>query len=282
MLIGLAVVGSQVAGAPLRHGPPGFELVLSEDFQVDAALGRFAAAYPGWAQYDGLRDTSRDLGRPAASQGRYSSATTTTVHDGVVDIFVHTAHGTPNVVALTPPGATTWDGGQLYGRYSVRFRADEVPGFKVAWLLWPTSDDWSDGEIDFPEGGLGDTINGYSHDVAGAPSTNAWAITTDTSMTDWHIATIEWTRDRLTFVLDKTCWTTTDSDAIPTVPMRWVLQTETELGRTPPHPAASGHVQVDWVRVWRHTGRSGPAAGSSTPPCGGEVVAAGSRESPSE
>jgi hypothetical protein len=52
----------------------------------------------------------------------------------------------------------------LYGRYSVRFKADPLAGFKIAWLLWPDSGVWPrDGEIDFPEGELDLTIYGAAH-----------------------------------------------------------------------------------------------------------------------
>jgi beta-glucanase (GH16 family) len=69
-------------------------------------------------------------------------------------------------------------------------------------------------------------------------------------MTQWHIATIEWMPERITFDLDGYTWTTTDPQAIPTHPMRWVLQTETELNRRAPDRAVSGHVYIDWVAVW--------------------------------
>jgi Glycosyl hydrolases family 16 len=225
------VPGSTVPSLDL----PGWDLVLAEDFDTDARLGEFAEVYPGWAGYDGFRDTSRDLGRNELHQGVYDSSTTTTVEDGVVDVRVHSEGSNPQVMALTPtPDGEQWDG-QLYGRYSVRFRADEVPGYKVAWLLWPASDDWTEGEIDFPEGRLGGEIMANSHDTTG----------------DWHTATIEWEPGRVTFILDDRSWSTTDPAAIPTDPMRWVLQIETELTSEGPPDDAEGHVLIDWVAVWR-------------------------------
>lgn len=236
------------------RAPNGWELVLDEDFAVDAELGSFADTYENWTQYDGLQDTSRELSRPRELQGHYSSARTTQVRDGVVDIRVHTVAGTPQVMALTPPAGPSWQEGQLYGRYSVRFRADPAPGFKIAWLLWPASDEWSDGEIDFPEGELGGSIAGNAHDVTGTPEVNAWSIDTGTSMVGWRTTTIEWAPGRLTFMLDDRSWTTTDARAIPTVPMRWVLQTETELLASPPDPDVQGHVHIDRVAAWKYVG----------------------------
>jgi len=50
------------------------------------------------------------------------------------------------------PGAVGKEGGLLYGRYAIHFKADPVPGYKTSWLLWPDSEKWpQDGEIDFPE-----------------------------------------------------------------------------------------------------------------------------------
>jgi Glycosyl hydrolases family 16 len=230
---------------------PGWDLVMAEDFDADAELGEFTDVYPGWAQYDGARDTSRDLGRRESHQGLYSSDTTTTVQDGLVDVRVHTADGTPQVMALTPPPDDAWENSQVHGRYSVRFRTDEVPGYKVAWLLWPSSDEWSEGEIDFPEGSLGEEIIGNAHDVTGNPSVNAFSVNTQETMDDWHTATIEWTEGQVTFILDGRSWTTTEADAVPVDPMRWVLQIETELSAEAPPEDAEGHVLIDWVAAWR-------------------------------
>ena len=52
----------------------------------------------------------------------------------------------------------------LYGRISVRFKADPLHGFKTAWLLWPDSGVWPrDGELDYPEGDLSQAFYGAVH-----------------------------------------------------------------------------------------------------------------------
>jgi hypothetical protein len=61
-----------------------------------------------------------------------------------LDHYLHASRSGARVSALTPPIP-----GQLYGRYSVRFRSDSIPGYKIAWLLWPTSENWVQGEVDF-------------------------------------------------------------------------------------------------------------------------------------
>ncbi|GAB4082256.1 hypothetical protein GCM10028783_32050 [Modestobacter muralis] len=226
---------------------PGWTLQLHEDFTTDAALGDFDSVYPGWAAYDGYRDTSRVNGRPLESQGRYASDTTTTVHDGTADMEVHTEGVTPQVMALTPGPAQV---GQLYGRYSIRVRSDRAADFKFAFLLWPVSEQWAQGELDFPEATLGDDVYGYAHDVTGDPSRNAWSVRTGSDMSSWHTATIEWEPGRVTYVLDDLSWTTTDPAAVPTHPMRPVVQVETQVTAQPPDPAVRAHVLVDWIAVW--------------------------------
>jgi hypothetical protein len=57
----------------------------------------------------------------------------------------------------------------LYGKYEVRFRADNANGVKYAILLWPASNKWpDDGEIDFAEDG-GGVRDGFSATVHLSP-----------------------------------------------------------------------------------------------------------------
>lgn len=228
--------------------------LLVEDFGRDAALGSFASRYPGFASYDGSLDTSAREGRPQGQAGLYSSSTTTSVHDSLLDCNLHTRGATPQVCALTPTLDGGWWEGQMYGRYSVRFKTDFVPGYKIAWLLWPSSDNWNDGEIDFPETELDGTIAGASHNVFGSPQENAFLIDTGQNTQSWHTATIEWRPGSLTFILDGQSWTTTDPAALPTKPMRWTLQTETHLAAAAPAPEVSGHVYIDWIAAYAYAG----------------------------
>jgi beta-glucanase (GH16 family) len=141
----------------------------------------------------------------------------------------------------------------------VRWRTtgNSVDGdFKVAWLLWPTTEIWDDGEIDFPECDLGDNIKGYSHDTVTDPSDNILAYQNGTySSLDWHITTIEWTPTRVTFFIDGTqVAQTTNPAGIPTVPMRWVLQSETNLTSSHvPTDGSEADILIDWVAAWAYT-----------------------------
>lgn len=213
--------------------------LIDQDFDTPAALGEFADVYPGWAEYDGWYDTE--------GPGLYDSSRVVTVADGILNKHLHTEDGEALVVSITPVPHV-----QTYGRYEVRFRADEMPSYKIAWLLWPADDNWANGEIDFPEAGLGagDVIEGFSHFTGREAGTSGWQITTDQDVHSWHTAVIEWRPSSLTWILDGVSYQTTDPGAIPNVPMYWSMQTEAD----DPAPWISGNVQIDYVKAWAYTG----------------------------
>lgn len=222
---------------------PGWHQVFADDFSAAVPLGGFPGSMYGsrWTGYEGLRDTS--------GAGTYSNARVVSVHDGVLDMYLHTEDGTPLVAAPVPLVNGQW-GGQVYGRFSVRFRADPVPGYKTAWLLWPDSNEWAEGEVDFPEGSLDDSM--YAANLCvGKPGKFCFQKTNLGSYQQWHVATIEWTPKGVSFILDgRRVGTSSQS---PSTPMHWVLQTETTSGKPP--ASASGHVEIDWVAIYTMTKR---------------------------
>jgi hypothetical protein len=169
------------------------------------------------------------------------------VHDGVLDIFLHTEGGVVCVGAPQP----TIPQPMTYGRYTAAVRVDPVPGYKTAWLLWPDSERWpQDGEIDFPEGSLNGTISGYCHRQNGTSGGDQDAYETDVAYAGpWHVVTIEWKPNDLRFILDGVTIGHSTS-RVPNTPMHWVLQTETDVDGAAPAASAQGHVQVDWVAVY--------------------------------
>lgn len=228
--------------------PAGWEPIFEQTFDKDAAVGSFGSAYPGYSGYNGGTDTSRTAGRASDKTGLWNNQTTSSVHDGLYDCRLHTEGGRPQVCALTPSQS-----GQTYGRYTVRFKTDPTPGYKIAYLLWPDTDRWSDGEIDFPEGSLDGTISGSVHDSQGNPSRNAYWVDTKKRMNTWQTATIEWTPGRVSFVLDGESWTTTDPSGMPRGSMHWALQAETEIQAQAPDPSTQGHIYIDWLAGYRYT-----------------------------
>jgi hypothetical protein len=236
------------SGKPMPVGDiPGWRQVFADDFTKDVRLGRFPSAVEStWgASYpDGWPDSS--------GNGTYMPSRVVSISGGIMNLRLHTENGVHLVAAPVPtvsaaPGS---EGGLLYGRYAIRFRADAVPGYKTAWLLWPDSGDWpSDGEIDFPEGDLTGTIGGFVHYQGGVSGSDQAAFATNATYTGWHTATITWLPGRVTFQLDgKPVGTTTTR--VPNTPMHWVIQTETSIGGAPPANSAAGNVQIDWVAVY--------------------------------
>ncbi|MET3922566.1 glycoside hydrolase family 16 protein [Arthrobacter sp. UYEF20] len=226
-----------------------------EDFSAgDVPLG----AFPGplyqerWsAGYkDGTPDTA---GQVSGGKSGYYPSKVLSVQNGALDWFLRSENGismgaapTPKIPnsSANPPRANSL----LYGRYSVRYRADPMPGFKTAWLLWPDSGIWPrDGEIDFPEGDLAKIIYGAVHFArSGADAFDKFD--SDQSVSSWHVATTEWSPGRVEFFLDGRSLGATTTDA-PSTPMHFILQTESCLPICPA-PETQGHVSLDWISMW--------------------------------
>jgi hypothetical protein len=233
--------GAASSATPRAGGDvPGWRLVFQEDFATPARPGAFLSTYRNFGAYPwGWLDTSK--------RGHYDPGILS-VSGGILRIHLHTSSdGVHHVAAPYPklPGGSD----QLYGRYSVRFRADPVDGYKVAWLLWPESEVWSDGEIDFPEGDLTRTISAFMHYVGNPADQDYFG--TGAHFASWHVATIEWSPSRVAFSFDGRV-IGTSTRHVPVEPMHFVLQTETELGSEPVPSTTSGDVQLDWVSVWRY------------------------------
>jgi beta-glucanase (GH16 family) len=214
------------------------EVVLREDFTDDVAVGSFADSAYGqkWTVYpDGWEDTS--------GLGTYAPSRVLSVEDGALTFDLRAEDGEYLGAALTA-GHTY---GRQFGRFSIRWRADPVPGFGLAFLLWPDSERWpDDGEIDFPEGWLDGSITATAHHAD--PTGGRDRFDTGASMTDWHVTTVEWTPSAVTFSLDGRVVGTSTTD-VPQNPMHVVLQAGTNGSGTPPPDDARGRIQVDWVQV---------------------------------
>ena len=137
----------------------GWRQVFTDDFGTDVALGQFPEAVADkWTAYPSpVKDTFR--------HGTYSPHTVVSVSNGVLNEYIHAKGRVFMVAAILPNVPNTGDQGQTYGRYAVRFKADPIDGYKMAWLLWPDSARWPrDGEIDFPERNLDSTaVSGFVH-----------------------------------------------------------------------------------------------------------------------
>lgn len=160
---------------------------------------------------------------------------------------------------------------QVYGRYSVRFRTQggyrrsvtdglprdlEEPRYGTAFLLWPSNDQWPEGEVNFPESDWGDHIRGYVHTI-GDPEVNAEEFALPETTDDgWHTATIEWIPGRLDFYLDGRRVRQVTHN-VPTTPMRWGFQSGGSKGVV--SPDLRGTLLVDWVTIDAWSGTVPPA-----------------------
>ncbi|WP_168929806.1 glycoside hydrolase family 16 protein [Nocardioides sp. GY 10127] len=229
--------GNAAPVGDLRH----WRQVFTDDFRRTAHEGSFLRRYDRWSAYDGFTDTS--------GGARYD-ASRLSVRGGALRLHLGTKDGVARASAPAPViGGRAWSG-QTHGRWSVRFRSDPLDGWKTAWLLWPDSNDWNEGEIDWPEGPLDGTLSGYVH-CLGDPTQNCGWAHTSRRYTRWHVATIEWTPAHVDLYLDGRRRLRT-TDAVPTTDLHWVLQTESD-GGTPPS-TSDGRVRIDWVSVYRWTG----------------------------
>jgi hypothetical protein len=241
---------------PTRSVKPGWTYSYGQDFTAAAALGEFDTVYgAGWAGYDCARcDTSRN--------GSYRPRSVLSVANGLLDMYIHhdpvTGENQAAAPFPQPPAGVHGSRDDYLGmRTAVRFRASNpIQGYKTAWLYWPASWNWNQGEVDFPEGDLDGTIGGYSHEAdTGNPSVNTLAFKSDATYADgWHTAVTEWIPGRsVELFLDGVSVGRT-TQHVPTAPMKWILQTETGLSGTAPSWSANGHVQVDWLTVESYTG----------------------------
>jgi len=226
----------------------GWRQIFAEDFTTPAPLGQFTAVYGNrWFAYPSpWTDTS--------GRGTYDPAKVLSVSNGVLDWYLHTDNGTPCVGAVVPKLPGSASGGQTYGKYTFRFRAGTIPGYKLVILLWPDSDNWGEGEIDFPEvgeltAGKDGQMNAYLH-APGAYAQSQWLPTGIVAAdTGWHTASIEWRRDTLTYYLDGRL-VGTQTSGIPSTPFHLVFQMETNIGGPAPSPSSAGHIQLDWVSIY--------------------------------
>ena len=130
-----------------------------------------------------------------------------------------------------------------------------IPGYKTAWLLGPTASSApATVRSTFPRATSREHIHAFLHHQFGTSGLDVELFATSSTYFTGTVATTEWVKDRVTFYLDgrKVGESFT---RVPSTPMHWVLQTETNLDGRPVLASSQGNVQIDWVSVWK------PAAG---------------------
>ena len=277
-----------IPGATLQLGRT-YTLAGEDTFSKDAPVGSFAqssvpdATYltpiytgdhrMGWSVYpDGWRSTYTALGVEG-----YQPSTVLSVHDGVLDFYLHDdANGNPVGADLSP-----WPGGneyQTYGAYSFCEKVapavhNDLADFYEASLLWPQNDgDGPCAESDFPEtyypvsdpltnpplnGGSLDngeiyafahygTWNAQSGCQKYPPPPDNWDTPIDLSQ--WHVYTQEWGPGYRSYYIDgKYVYTSTNH--VWSQPERWQLQMEPSPSAQVQKGGGTGHVYITWVWI---------------------------------
>jgi hypothetical protein len=252
---------SSGSGVPMPVGDiPGWRQIFADDFHTDVPVGEFSGCQneatrictglppsvrsKWWAYPDGWPDTTH--------VGVYSPSTVISIENDEMHLHMYTRNGVHYVAAPVPklPDPVGREGGQLYGRYAIRFMVQQpTAGFKIAWLLWPDSENFpTDGEIDFPEGPLSGAISAYMHRQNGNSAHDQDAYNTDIGVSSgWHTAVTEWTASESRFFLDGVV-IGTSTNRIPHTPMHWVIQSETW---GVPSAGAVADIYIAWVAIYQ-------------------------------
>ncbi|GAA4667419.1 glycoside hydrolase family 16 protein [Frondihabitans cladoniiphilus] len=214
----------------------------AQDFNTPAALGQFTSVYPKIGVYNGQRDTS--------GQGLYAPDKVLSVANGNLDFYLHSENGQPLVATIMPDNYAA----HTTGRVSVRFKSTVTPGYKFVGMFWPSNDVWNQGEIDWPEGDLGQTVRPASA-IPGTYSNGnmqflpATQIFSSTDQTQYHTATTEWDSNTVRFYWDGQLVSSV-TGAVPTQAMRVTLQAETFINQGTVPTDSSGHLDIDWISIW--------------------------------
>lgn len=187
----------------------------------------------------------------SSGRGTYDSRRTVSEGSGLLDIYIHSEGSTRYVAALLPLLGDTY--GQ---RISMCMRAESIPGYKVAYLLWPDDGEGNyRGEVDFPEARLDDmaTAHAFMHyDPKPSSGRNQDGYDSGVSIHQWHVYTMEWNPQASTpyaaFYLDGRLIGRSTA-YVPKGPMHYVLQNETLPASVPLPPPSAGHILIDWVTI---------------------------------
>jgi hypothetical protein len=277
---------SEPSGSTTLNGHS-FTLLKRDDFSTDASSSSFASNGPGvrytgsqgmqWGEYaDGSSDTF--------GTGKYYPSQVQSVHDGVLDWYLHDYAGAP-ASANPSPYLSPGNQYETYGAFSLCEKVTPnndghwLDIYKQALLLWPSSDaKYQYAESDFPEGNMADAVDGangmkgfmcyYAHyGGSGSQATDCTDSVEDPiNLNAWHVYTQAWGPGWRAYYIDgnlisktttsvwgssgSTC--TASSGGVPgNCGERWQLQVE-EAQNVPSDDGAAGHVYVDWAAVWRY------------------------------
>lgn len=152
--------------------------------------------------------------------------------------------------------------GQQYGRWEARMRAYSTGGtggqeqYHPVLIVWPDSGDWpTDGEYDFIETDVGESIGAYIHyPHPDLPVQQEHTSDGDTFIADWHNYAIDWQPTGITGYLDGVQWYHYSGGAGPAgrsniqdMPSGHLTVQLDNFGGSPHRPA---NMDLDWVKIW--------------------------------
>lgn len=186
------------------------------------------------------------------SKEGYQPSTVLSVHDGVLDFYLHD-DSSGNPVGANPapvlPGGGEY---QTYGRYSVCEKivpsdSHDLDDFVQAMLLWPESDsNWQYAESDFPNENMNQQLtNAFAH--YGGAGAQDYFSSGALNMGDWNVFTQEWGPGYRKYYVNGTL-IGTSTNQVWDGPERWQFQEEPNGTLD----GGTGHLYVDWDAVWSY------------------------------
>ncbi len=209
----------------------------------------------------------------------YQPSTVQSVHDGVLDWYLHNSNGHP--VSANPSPEPAGNRYQTYGVWSFCEKiapsdSTNLADFYQAPLLWPPSDgNGPSAESDFPEGHLsaGD-LSAFAH--YGSGQQDAFDVKSADPSFDpyqWHVYTQEWGPGYRSYYVDGNL-IGTSTHQVWSTPERWQIQVEPSGS----NDGGTGHVYVNWVWIGTPGGRA-PTSTASSNSTGGSGNATGGSSS---
>jgi hypothetical protein len=232
-----------------KSAPDGWRRVMSDAFHEDIPRGEWGRTGGPWENPGGKWRARQAGSNDTSGRGTYSSPKTTSQHHGLLDVWIHSEGSTRYIAAPIP-----LVGDKKGQRVSLCMRANEIPGYKIAFMLWPKEGPGNyHGEIDYPETKLLRSVraNAFMHfdPKPRSGKTQDW-YDTGVRLQGWHVFTMKWrpSRDYVSFFVDGRRVGRSHGPEVPNGPMHYIMQMETYVSGPLPAPAA-GHVKVDWFTI---------------------------------
>lgn len=246
--IGLATLSE--TSPPLTDPPAGWLRESLTEFVSPAALGQVAGetAGQGTGIYKDLLELYPATWTDNSGMSLYDYMRTLTVSDGSLQIRCHVDDSQAYSAAMTILHPTLGDA--ITPGHAIEFEmwVEGTSPFGHVMLLWPTSDVWADGEIDFPEGPHDGKPHAYHHEMGANPAANAAVWDNPGGSIAWadkHVYRMEYLAGEFRYLVDRNLVLSVTGEHVSSTPKRLVLQAG--VHDTPPDPADQSTVHMSWI-----------------------------------